>query len=227
MTDAAHINVVFVLFGGVTQLDFAGPAQCLARMPGAKIFAAAETLAPIPTDSGFSIVPNVSLTDCPQAHILCVPGGRGVAIAVRQRALIDFVRSQAVGARWTTAVCTGAFVLGAAGLLRGRRATTHWAYTHLLPLVGAQHEARRVVKDGSVITAGGVTSGIDFGLTLAGEVTGRRVAESIQLALEYDPAPPFDCGTPSAAPADLVKRLETTYRTPSMELEDALRGLLQ
>jgi cyclohexyl-isocyanide hydratase len=217
------INVVFVVFDDVTQLDFTGPAQCLARMLGAQVILAAAGAAPIRTDSGFSIVPSVTYANCPQADVLCVPGGRGVSTAIRQKATVNFVRSQASHSQWVTAVCTGAFILGAAGLLRGKRATTHWGYTHLLPVVGAVHEPQRVVTDGTVITAGGVTSGIDFGLTLVSEVAGRQAAQTIQLALEYNPAPPFDSGTPDAAPAELVAQLRSrVYEAAASELKDAL-----
>lgn len=225
VSQAKAINIVFVVFDDVTQLDFTGPAQCLARMPGAQVFVAAEGAAPIRTDSGFSIVPSVTYANCPQADVLCVPGGRGVSAAIRHEATIDFVRSQASRARWVTAVCTGAFILGAARLLRGKRATTHWAYTHLLPVVGAVHEPRRVVKDGTVITAGGITSGIDFGLSLVSEIGGRRAAQTIQLAMEYNPAPPFDSGTPDTAPAELVAQLRSRYEAAASELKNVLLEL--
>jgi len=222
---AKTFNIVFVVFDDVTQLDFTGPAQCLARMPGARVFVAAEGAAPITTDSGFSIVPSVSYASCGQADILCVPGGRGVSVAIRRETTLNFVRSQASRAQWVTAVCTGAFLLGAAGLLRGKRATTHWAYTHLLPLVGAVHEPHRVVIDGTLITAGGVTSGIDFGLTLVSRIAGPHAAQRIQLALEYDPAPPFNGGTPKTAPTELVAELRCgVYEAASSELENILRS---
>ena len=226
MSPGKTINVVFVVFDDVTQLDFTGPAQCLSRATGAQVFVAAESAAPIRTDSGFSIVPSVTYGNCPQADVLCVPGGRGVSASIRQKATVDFVRSRAAQARFVTAVCTGAFILGAAGLLRGKRATTHWGYTHLLPVVGAVHEPRRVVKDGSLITAGGVTSGIDFGLTVVSELAGREAAETIQLALEYNPAPPFDSGTPATAPAELVAQLRSrAYDSAAAELESVLLAL--
>lgn len=226
VSQAKTLNIVFVVFDDVTQLDFTGPAQCLARMPGARVFVAAEKAAPIRTDCGFSIVPTVTYANCQQADVLCVPGGRGVSTAIRQKTTVSFVRSQASRAQWVTAVCTGAFILGAAGLLRGKRATTHWGYTHLLPLLGAVHEPHRVVTDGTLITAGGVTSGIDFGLTLVGQIAGPHAAQKIQLALEYDPAPPFNGGTPAAAPAELVAELRASvYEAAASELEEILRAL--
>lgn len=194
-----HTTVAFALFPGVTQLDFTGPAQILSRLPHARTIVAARGTAAIATDSGFAILPTHDLSEVPQADILCVPGGHGVADALADRVLIDWLAQQAAGARWVTSVCTGAFLLGRAGMLQGRRATTHWAYTHLLEKVGATHVAARVVEDGSVITAGGVTSGIDFALTLVAREAGEEHARAIQLSLEYDPAPPFASGTPEAA----------------------------
>lgn len=200
-------TVTFVLFPGVTQLDMTGPAQFLSRLPGARTVVAARTVDLVPTDSGFGLMPTATFAEAPQADILCVPGGHGVAEAVRDHATLDFVAQQAAGAKWVTSVCTGAFVLGRAGLLQGKRATTHWAYAHLLPLVGAVHEPARVVEDRSTITAGGVTAGIDFALTLIAREAGEAAARAIQLALEYDPHPPFDSGTPEAAGPERVEAL--------------------
>jgi len=192
-------TVIFLLFPGVTQLDMTGPAQFLSRLPGATTIVAARSAEPVATDSGFALVPTATFADAPPADVLCVPGGHGVADAVQDQATLEFVTRQAAGARWVTSVCTGAFILGRAGLLEGKRATTHWAYAHLLPLVGAVHEDARVVEDGNTITAGGVTAGIDFALTLIARVAGEATAQAIQLALEYDPAPPFRSGTPASA----------------------------
>lgn len=204
-------TVLFVLFPDVTQLDPTGPAQFLSRLPGATTVTAARSLEPVATDCGFSLIPAVRFADAPQADILCIPGGHGVAEAVNDPAMIEFVKRQAAGAKWVTSVCTGAFVLGRAGLLEGKRATTHWAYTHLLPLVGAVHEDARVVEDGNTITAGGVTSGIDFALTLLAREAGQTVAEAVQLSLEYDPAPPFAGGTPATAGPERTARLRTSF----------------
>jgi cyclohexyl-isocyanide hydratase len=219
-------NIVFVLFDGVTQLDFAGPIQFLSRMPGAQTHVATVGGKAVSTDCGFAIQPTTSFADCPQADIICVPGGFGVRQAIADPAIVDFVREQAKGAEWITSVCTGAFILGAAGLLQGRRATCHWAYTHLLPLYGATHEDARVVRDGNLVTAGGVTSGIDFALELIAMARGEDVARSIQLALEYDPAPPFPGGTPKTTPAPLVAALrERVYDVAAKDMETAIRAL--
>ena len=193
-------NVGFVIFPQLTQLDFTGPLQVLSRLPQSKMHIIAKSEAPVPSDCGLSLVPTHTFATCPDLDLICVPGGFGVREAMDDEETVDFVRRQGRGAKYVTSVCTGAFVLGAAGLLRGRRATTHWAYTDLLPLVGATHEPARVVKDGNVITAGGVTSGIDFGLTVVAELAGKTTAQSVQLSIEYDPAPPFDAGHPDRAP---------------------------
>jgi cyclohexyl-isocyanide hydratase len=205
-------NIGFVIFPELTQLDFTGPLQVLARMPQSAMHIVAKSDAPVPSDCGLSLMPTHTFATCPPLDLICIPGGAiGVARAITDRDTIDFVRSQASGAKYVTSVCTGAFVLGAAGLLKGRRATTHWGYTELLPLVGATHEKARIVKDGNVITAGGVTAGIDFGLTIVAELAGAPVAQAIQLGIEYDPAPPFDCGHPDRAPDAVKSRLSDRY----------------
>ena len=216
-------QIVFVLFPGVTQLDMTGPAQVLSRIPGGTVAVAARTLDPVGTDSGFALVPTAIFDNAPQPDILCVPGGHGVTEALGDHATVDFIRRQALGAKWVTSVCTGAFLLGRAGLLEGKSATTHWAYTHLLPLVGARHVAERVVEDGNVITAGGVTAGIDFALTLTARYAGEEAARRVQLALEYDPHPPFDSGTPSAAGEEQTRGLrEHIYDAAAARMAAAL-----
>ncbi len=220
-------NVGFVIFPELTQLDFTGPLQILARMPGAAVHICAKTLAPVPSDCGLGLVPTHTFADCPALDLICVPGGApGVIGAIGDRETVEFVRRQAVGARYVTSVCTGAFVLGAAGLLEGRRATTHWAYTSLLPLVGATHEQARVVKDGNLITAGGVTSGIDFGLSVVAEIAGKEAARAIQLLVEYDPSPPFEFVPFERAPDDvksaLSERMENARQALSRQIEQVL-----
>lgn len=198
-------NVGFVIFPELTQLDFTGPQQVLARLPQSGMYIVAKSTAPVPSDSGLSLVPTHTFENCPRLDLICVPGGlAGVINAINDRDTIDFVRGQAGTAKYVTSVCTGAFVLAVAGLLRGRHAATHWAFAELLPLVGAIHEKARIVKDGNVTTAGGVTSGIDFGLSMVAEIAGETVAQAIQLSLEYDPNPPYRSGHPDRAP-DAVK----------------------
>lgn len=222
MTDHST-TILFLLFPGITQLDFTAPAQALCRMPGARLVGAAKMLDPIATDSGFAIVPTHDFASAPQADILCIPGGHGVVDALDDAATIAFIAAQAKRAAWVTSVCTGAFLLGRAGLLAGKRATTHWGYTHLLPLVGAVHEAARVVEDDNVVTSGGVTSGLDFALTLIARMKGEAVAQAIQLAIEYDPAPPFVGGHPDRAPEAVTAGLkERVYDAAAARMEQAL-----
>jgi cyclohexyl-isocyanide hydratase len=208
----SSFNVGYVIFPELTQLDFTGPLQVLARLPNSTTHIAAKTMAPVPSDCGLALMPTTTFADCPPLDLICVPGGAaGVARAMVDEETVAFVRRQAQSAKYITSVCTGAFILGVAGLLRGRRATTHWGYTELLPLVGATHEKARIVKDGNLITAGGVTSGIDFGLHVVAEIAGEDTAHTIQLAIEYDPAPPFDSGHPDRAPAHVKSAVSGRY----------------
>ncbi len=223
MTEAVHL--VFPIFPQLTQLDFMGPVQFLSRLPGAVVHVAAVSLDPVPTDCGFAIMPTVTFADCPPGDILCVPGGHGVAAALSDGTTVPFIAGQAARARWVTSVCTGAFLLGGAGLLTGKRATCHWAYTHLLPLVGAVHEQARVVEDGNIVTSGGVTSGIDFALTLIAREAGEEMARMIQLALEYDPAPPFPGGHPNSSGEVMTDDLKArVYDAAAARMAAALRS---
>ena len=205
-------NIGFVIFPDLTQLDFTGPQQVLARLPQSAMHIVAKSAAPVPSDSGLSLVPTHTFENCPRLDLICIPGGiTGVVRAMGDRETIAFVQRQSSTAKYVTSVCTGAFVLGAAGLLKGRRATTHWAFTELLPLVGATYEKKRVVKDGNLITAGGVTSGIDFGLRVVADLAGDTVAQGIQLSLEYDPDPPFASGRPDRASESVMASLSPRY----------------
>lgn len=221
------MHIVFVLFDNVTQLDFTGPVQFLSRLPGAVVHVVSKDGQAVTTDCGFSILPRSGFANCPQANILCVPGGHGVRDAIADQVLVDFVRQQAKGADYITSVCTGAFVLGAAGLLQGKKATCHWAYTQLLPLFGATHAPARVVRDGNLITAGGVTSGIDFALDLIAAISGEDVAKTIQLALEYDPAPPFGGGSLASSSDETVGNLRArVYDKAASEMKTAIRNII-
>ena len=184
------MNIGFILFPNVTQLDFTGPLQVLHRMPGASTHILAKTRDAVSSDCGLGLMPTVAFANAPKLDMICVPGGFGVSQAIADAETMAFVRKAGAEARYVTSVCTGAFVLGAAGLLGGKRATTHWAYHHLLPLVGAVPEHARVVRDGDTFTGGGVTAGIDFALTLVEALAGVDAARRIQLALEYDPGTP-------------------------------------
>jgi cyclohexyl-isocyanide hydratase len=221
------MNIVFVLFDNVTQLDFTGPVQFLSRLPGAQVHVVSKDGQAVTTDCGFSILPRSGFADCPQANILCVPGGHGVRDAITDPVIVDFVRQQAKGADYITSVCTGAFILGAAGMLQGKKATCHWAYTQLLPLLGATHKPARVVRDGNLITAGGVTSGIDFALDLIAAISGEDVARTIQLALEYDPVPPFGGGSLASSSEETVGILRAhVYDKAASEMKTAIQQII-
>lgn len=198
------MHIAFLLFPGVTQLDLTGPAQFLSRLPGARVDLVWASRDPVPTDAGFSIMPTATFAELPRADLLCVPGGMGVSSVIEHAEALDWVRRIGAEAQWVTSVCTGALVLGAAGLLRGYKATTHWAWHDLLPLFGAEPVQARHVIDRNRATGGGVTAGIDFALALMAEIAGEGHARAVQLALEYDPAPPFDAGSPAKAGAALV-----------------------
>ena len=205
-------NIGFVIFPDLTQLDFTGPLQVLSRLPQSAVHIVAKSETPVPSDCGLGLVPTHTFANCPSLDLICIPGGsEGVAGIINDRETIEFVRHQASVAKYVTSVCTGAFVLGVAGLLKGRRATTHWAYTDLLPLVGATYEKARVVKDGNVITGGGVTAGIDFALSVIAEIAGEMTARKIQLGIEYDPSPPFDSGHPDKAPTLQAELMSVRY----------------
>ena len=204
---ANPLAIGILIYPNVTQLDATGPAQVLARVPGATRHMIWKTREPIPTDAGFSIVPNTTFADCPKLDVICVPGGGGQVALMTDPETLDFLRKQAETARYVTSVCTGSLVLGAAGLLKGYRSACHWAWREMLSDFGAVPVAERVVRDRNRISGGGVTAGIDFGLTVAAELAGEEVAKSIQLVLEYDPHPPFDSGSLEKAGPERVQRL--------------------
>lgn len=199
------MQLAFLLFPGVTQLDLTGPVQFLSRLPGAKVDLVWDSLDPVPTDAGFSIVPTATFASLPRADLLCVPGGMGIAQVIDHAPALDWVREVGSAAQWVTSVCTGSLVLGAAGLLHGYRATTHWAWRDMLAQFGAEPVEARTVFDRNRVTGGGVTAGIDFALALMARIAGEDTARAVQLALEYDPAPPFNAGSPDKAGAQLVE----------------------
>lgn len=195
--------IVFPLYPGVTQLDFTGPHQFLARLPGARLVAASVGGRPVAAD-GLVFAELAALEAVAGCDVLCVPGGYGCTDAMADPVYMAAIKRLAAGARYVTSVCTGSLILGAAGLLRGKRAACHWAWRDLLGRFGAVPDPGRVVRDGNVLTGGGVTAGIDFALTLAAELAGVEAAQAIQLALEYAPAPPFDAGRPERAPGEVL-----------------------
>ncbi len=198
------MHIAFLLFPNVTQLDLTGPAQFLSRLPDAKVDLVWDSRDPVPTDAGFSILPTATFAEVPKVDLLCVPGGIGVAKVIDHEPALDWVRQVGGEAQWVTSVCTGALILGAAGLLKGYKATTHWAWHDLLSLFGAEPVQARHVIDRNRATGGGVTAGIDFALALMAEIAGEDHARAVQLALEYDPDPPFDGGSPAKAGQALV-----------------------
>ncbi len=193
-----------LVFPGVQQLDLTGPYEMFASVPGADVHLIWKDCRPLRSATGLILTPTRSFQDCPELDVLCVPGGGGVNALIEDEETLDFIRARAATARYVTSVCTGSLVLAAAGLLEGRRATSHWNAIDFLPAFGAIPVQARVVEDGRLITAGGVTSGIDFGLTLVERLVGRDQAEIIQLSLEYAPAPPFNAGTPDTARSEIV-----------------------
>jgi cyclohexyl-isocyanide hydratase len=196
-----------LLFPNLTQLDLTGPYEVLARLPGAEARLVWKTLDPVRSENGLTILPDTPFADCPALDLILVPGGPGINPLLEDAEVLAFLRRRAAAARWVVGICTGSLVLGAAGLLRGRRAGTHWQSRELLRAFGAEPVAERVVVNGNVVTGGGVTAGIDVALTVAGEIAGRAMAEAIQLAIEYDPAPPFAAGSPERADPAVVARV--------------------
>jgi cyclohexyl-isocyanide hydratase len=202
--NAAPFRIGLLLFPDITQLDLTGPYEVFTKLPGAEVRLVWKSLDPVRAGGGMRLLPDTTFADCPQLDLICVPGGAGMNPLLTDAETLGFIRHQAEGARFITSVCTGALVLGAAGLLKGRRATTHWMSHDMLSAFGAIPVADRVVVDGTIVTGGGVTAGIDFGLRIAALVAGEDVAKAIQLGLEYDPAPPFAAGHPRSADAALV-----------------------
>lgn len=201
---SAPLQIGLLVFPKVTQLDLTGPLQVFSSVPGAKVHLVWKRIEPVPTDSVMVLTPTTSFADCPQLDVICVPGGFGTDEMVNDEEMLDFLRKQAVAARYVTSVCTGSLVLGAAGLLRGYRAVTHWSAMDLLGAFGAIPTKTRVCIDRNRVTGGGVTAGIDFALTLVSILVDRQTAETAQLRLEYNPAPPFNAGSPESAPPEIL-----------------------
>lgn len=217
MPELSPVRVAFLLFPNVTQLDLTGPAQVFAHLGNVTIDLVAATLDPVMTDAGFALLPTATFDDAMQPDILCVPGGGGVNDAMLDPAVMRWIAKSAREARWITSVCAGALLLGAAGLLRGYRATTHWASHHHLAAFGAVPVKQRVVIDRDRVTGGGVTAGIDFALVLTARIRGDAHARLVQLGLEYDPQPPFDGGSPERAdPATLAMAARLGEKTAAL-----------
>jgi cyclohexyl-isocyanide hydratase len=205
---SAPLQIGLVMFPKVTQLDMTGPLQVFAALPGAKLHLIWKRIEPVASDSVLTLTPTTTFADCPQLDVICVPGGAGTNDMVNDEEMLIFLRKQAEGTKYITSVCTGSLVLGAAGLLRGYRAATHWTAMEFLEPFGAIPANTRVCVDRNRITGGGVTAGIDFALTLVSILVDRKTAEMIQLGLEYNPAPPFNAGSPEIAPADVLASMK-------------------
>lgn len=201
----APFRIVFAVYPGMTHLDFTGPHQFLSRTPNSETVVASAQGGTIEA-GGLNFAATLRLQAVEACDLICVPGGVTATKVAQDAIFIGELQRLAAGARYVTSVCTGSLILGAAGLLKGKRAACHWAWRGLLPLFGAIPDERRVVRDGNVITGGGVTAGIDFALTVLAELAGDVVAQTIQLGLEYAPAPPFNAGLPETAPPDVVAR---------------------
>jgi len=222
--DTDHLQIGSLLFEGIDQIDITGPFEVLSRLPNSTYRIYASALSPVRDVQGFRITPDALLSDAPQLDVLHVPGGAGQEALMDNEEVLGWLRKQARGARCVFSVCTGALICGAAGLLKGHRATTYWSVHHLLPYFGATPVNERVVVDGNWVFAAGVTAGIDGALRVAAELRGEKVAQRIQLGMEYAPEPPFSSGTPREAPPDVLaearkagaamaaKRLETAQR---------------
>ncbi|MEG8044897.1 DJ-1/PfpI family protein [Sphingomonas aerolata] len=219
------LRIAFLLFPNVTQLDLSGPAQILSRLGEAQVDLVWKTRDPVPTDAGFSILPTAIFAEVPYADILCVPGGFGLNDVIADDEAMAWVGAVGAGATWVTSVCTGSSILGAAGLLDGYRAGCHWAQRDMLPLFGAIPVDARTVVDRNRVTGGGVTAGIDFALTLIALIRGEAHARMVQLALEYDPQPPFDSGSPAQAGPEIVAAYQRRVQAMAPTRDDDLRAL--
>lgn len=219
-----HLRVVFLVYPKVTQLDLTGPAQVLSRLGNSTVDLVWKTTDPVPTDSGFALLPTATLREVTNADILCIPGGFGCVDAMHDEQLLNWVRSVGSQAEWVTSVCTGSLILGAAGLLQGYRATSHWAWRDYLTLFGAEPVAERVVFDRNRVTGGGVTAGIDFALALTAKIRGETFAKSVQLGLEYDPHPPFNAGSPDSAGEELIEAVRERSNRMAPDREDRVRA---
>lgn len=204
MTETAPLAIGLVMYPGFTQLDLTGPFEVFARLPGTQVRSLAASTGPVTSDSGLRLLPDAGFDDAGPLDLLCVPGGPGVNGMLEDETFLRFLARAGASAAWVTSVCSGSLLLGAAGLLRGYRATSHWLSLDLLPLFGAIPVRDRVVVDRNRVTGGGVTAGIDFGLAVAAALRGDDAARRVQLMLEYHPAPPFDAGSPDRAPAGIV-----------------------
>lgn len=209
MTNQAQCHIGLVIFPNMTQLDLTGPYQVFALMPDTRVHLLWKTTEPVTSNEGMTILPSTTFDACPPLDVICVPGGPGQVEMMQDTELLEFLASEGKTARYITSVCTGSLILAAAGLLQGYRAATHWAFREQLAMLGVEVGTERVVVDRNRITGGGVTAGIDFGLVLAGMLRSEQTAKMLELLMEYNPAPPFNVGSPEKAGATLVEIVKT------------------
>jgi cyclohexyl-isocyanide hydratase len=220
-----QLQIGSLLFEGLDQIDLTGPFEVFTRIPNATYRIFGKTVEPVRDIRGLRLTADATLAQAPQLDLLHVPGGLGQEALMDDEPVLAWIRDQAAGARCVFSVCTGALICGAAGLLRGRRATTHWASMHLLPFFGAIAVDQRVVTDGNIVSAAGVTAGIDGALRVAADLCGVDVAEAIQLSIAYAPEPPFNSGTPESAPPAVLERVRSSYRAITEQRERTARGV--
>jgi putative intracellular protease/amidase len=221
------VRIAILIFDGLTALDAVGPYEVLSRLPDAEVTFVAEDPGPKRTDTGaLALTADASLADIPDPDIVLVPGGAGNRALLDNEVVLDWLRKAHESTTWTTSVCTGSLVLGAAGILDGKRATSHWVFVDVLNAFGAEPVSERFVEDGKVVTAAGVSAGIDMALHLAARIAGDETAQAIQLAIEHDPSPPFDTGSPAKAPAELVERVrDLATSDPALRLQPTGRQI--
>ena len=227
VSDDIHLEIGLLAFEGLDQADLTGPFEVLARLPNCTTRIYAKTLDPVRDVKGLRLLPDATLAEAPQLDVLHVPGGYGQEAVMHDEVTLEWVRRQAGGARYILSVCTGALICGAAGLLTGRRATTHWSALHLLPLFGGVSVEERVVIDGNMVFAAGVTSGFDGALRLAALLRGDDAARAIQLYLQYAPEPPFDSGTPAMAPPAVLEAARRSAAVITAQREATARLVAQ
>lgn len=217
------LQIGFVVFPRVTQLDLTGPLQVFSSVPNVDVHLLWKSLEPVPSDSVLLMTPSITFADCPPLDVICVPGGHGADDLLGDEEVLSFLRKQAATAEYVTSVCTGALVLGAAGLLKGYRATTHWSAIEALSLFGATPSQERVCVDRNRVTGGGVTAGIDFALTLVSKMVDEATAQMVQLRLEYNPAPPFNPGSPNTAPREVLAGMQQRIAPSHAQRMQAVR----
>jgi len=222
---AARFRIVFILYPRLTQLDFTGPYEVLARMPGAEVVVASKEGGALSSEMGLTFANLTRLADIESCDMIMIPGGPGQTAAMQDREFMAEVERLGALARYKTSVCTGSLILGAANFLKGKQAGVHWAYRELLPLFGAIPNHARVVRDGDIITGGGVTAGIDIALAIVADIAGEEVAKMIQLMIEYAPAPPFNAGSPESAPPETVKAVKERFAEFSQARRQAIEEM--